>query len=155
MERNEPSPARLREVWLAQRLLAERTDRLAAELGISVDEVARQAAEYGDAQVPPARRPGRPNEWPQRLGYARDERGPVPFHLSHRTMALRVAIEAALDPTARKIDLCRKIVNAHASPDLAPADRERTALAFKDSVKASAPRQRADGRRSPRVVPNQ
>ena len=139
MDQQQPTPARLMEVGRALRIADERARRLAAETGLSIREIEIMArAACARPEPKPVGRPA--TCWSDRLGFASDGAGPVPFHSNRSTIALRVVVERAADCSLKSdADAYRKIATGHGNPDWTVHERRQCEQALKDAVKASAP----------------
>lgn len=133
MDQQRPTLARLREVGRALRIADVRARRLAAEAGLSVLEIERMAR---DACAP--KPVGRPAAcWSDRLCFAADSAGAIPFHTKRSTIALRVVVERAADRSLKSdAAACRKLIAEHGDPTWSPAERRAQEQALKDALKA-------------------
>lgn len=115
------------------RIADERARRLADETGLTVleiEQMARDACAPGPVGRPPA-------SWSDRLGFASDGSGSIPFHKKRSTIALRVVVERALD-TSLKSDAAayRKLIIKHGDPAWSARERRAHEQALKDALKA-------------------
>ena len=115
------------------RLADQRARRLADETGLSIPEIERMALK---ACAPGT--VGRPAaNWSKRLGFASDNSGPIPFHEHRSTIALRVVVERALDPSLKSDAAAyRKLIAEHGDPTWSTRERRAQEQALKDALKA-------------------
>lgn len=133
MNQQRPTLARLKEVGRALRIADDRARRLAEETGLTTEEIeqlARAACASGPVGRPASR-------WPQRLGFAVDESGPIPFHLKRSTIALRIVVERAVGRSLKSDAAAyRKLVAEHGDPAWSARERSAHERALKDVVKS-------------------
>jgi len=140
MDQQSSSIARLKEVWRSLRIFEQRRQRLADELGLSVAEVERMVR--AACETKPVG--GQPKNWSVEFGFGKDDDGPIPFHRKRSTIALRVAIERAMDPSlVSNAAVIRKLVAGHAQPGLSVRDRATRQQSLKDALKGYFPSARA------------
>ncbi len=138
MDQQSPSIARLKEVWRPLRIFEQRRQRLAAELDLSVEDVERMVR--AACETKPVG--GQPKNWSVEFGFGKDGDGPIPFHRKRSTIALRVAIERAMDPSlVSNASVIRKLVAEHAQPGLSVRDRATRQQSLKDALKGYYPTQ--------------
>lgn len=139
MDQQSPSIARLKEVWRPLRIFEQRRQRLADELGLAVEDVERLVRKACE----PKPVGGQAKNWSVEFGFGKDDDGPIPFHRKRSTIALRVAIERAMDPSlVSNAAVIRKLVAEHAQPGLSGRDRAARQQALKDALKGYYPTQR-------------
>lgn len=127
-------------MWRSLRIFEQRRRRLADELGLSVAEVERIVREACE----PKPVGGQPKNWSIEFGFGKDDDGPIPFHRKRSTIALRVVLERAMDPSlVSNAAVIRKLVAGHAQPGLSARDRVARQQSLKDALKGYFPSARA------------
>lgn len=140
MDQQSPSIARLKEVWRPLRIFEQRRQRLAREHRLSVEEIDRMVREACE----PKPVGGQVKDWSVDFGFGKDDDGPIPFHRKRSTIALRVALERAMDPSlVSNAAVIRKLVVEHAQPGLSVRDRATRQQSLKDALKGYFPGARA------------
>lgn len=133
MDQQRPTDARLKEVWRALLIADERLRRLADETGLTVQEIEKLSRD--SCSPKPVGRPAA--VWSERLSFAVDNAGPVPFHEKRSTIALRVVVERAADRSLKSDAAAyRKLIADHGDPTWSARARRTHERALRDAVKA-------------------